>query len=238
MSEGKEQTAESKLNHLMFGEDCMKIVKIVEEVLETHDGLADSYRDLSKRERFTTARKISKSVHLYPLPEELLRERIKRHLEIDYAQFTSPLHFTDSFAECIETYRSGLFIACTMMTHSINEGILKFVVKQNNIKRECKESLLTTIDKLNGKIKLLTDEAAEASKAIYGSYRDAIHHMREDITEIPDWHEQAKKNLRNLAIVESCVFGFAEVDGGMLLDFPQHWDNVSENQIQVWYRFD
>ena len=238
MSEGKEQTAESKLNHLMFGEDCMKIVKITEEVLETHDGLADSYQALSSRERSTTAMKISKSVHLYPLPEELLRERIKRHLEIDYAQFTSRLHFTDSFAECIETYRSGLFIACTMMTHSINEGILKFVVEQNNIKQDCNEDLLATIDKLNGKIKILTDGAAEASKAIYGSYRNAIHHMRKDITKILDWHEQAKKNLRNLAIVESCVFGFDLVDGDMLLHFPKHWEFVGENQIQVWYRFD
>ena len=220
-----------------MSEDCMKRVKIVEEVLETDDGLADSYRDLSKPERFTTARKISKSVHLCPRSEELLRERIKRHLEIDYAQFTCPLHFTDAFAECIETYRSGLFIACTMMTQSINEGILQFVIERNNIKRECKESLLTTIDKLNRK-NLLTYMAVEASKAIYGSYRNPIHHMRPDITDIRDWHERAKKNLRNLAIVESCVFGFAEVDGGMRLDFPQHWDNVGENQIQVWYRFD
>ena len=220
-----------------MSEDCMKRVKIVEEVLETHDGLADSYRDLSKPERFTTARKISKSVHLYPLPEELLRERIKRHLEIDYAKFTCPLHLTNPIAECIETYRSGLFIACTMMTQSINDGILQFVIERNNIKRECKESLLTTNDKLNRK-NLLTYMAVEASKAIYGSYRNAIHHMRPDITAIRDWHELAKKNLRNLAIVESCVFGFAEVDGGMRLDFPQHWDNVGENQIQVWSRFD
>ena len=42
----------------MFGEDCMKIVKIAEEVLETHDGLADSFRSLSSRERVTTAMKI------------------------------------------------------------------------------------------------------------------------------------------------------------------------------------
>ena len=79
-----------------------------------------------------------------------------------------------------------------MMTHSINEGILKFVLKRNKIKQDCNEDLLTTIDKLNGK-NLLTDEAAEASKAIYGSYRNSIHHMREDITKIQTGMNKQRK---------------------------------------------
>ena len=84
---------------------------------------------------------------------------------------------------------------------------------------------------------LLTCDAANASKAIYRSYRDAIHHMREDIIKIQDWHELAKKNLRNLARVESCVFGFDLEEGAMRLHFPRHWDPVDEDTVQIWMRF-
>ena len=233
MGEPKE---DSGLIHISFDDNhCIKIEQIAEDVLESHDNLAECYRNMTVEERLSRLPLISRKLEFHPLPDELLRQKIQRYFEIDHARIIGAHHFSKASAECMDTYLSGYFVACTMMTHSINEGILKFVVKRNNIKQDCNEDLLTTIDKLKGK-NLLADEAAEASKAIYGSYRNAIHHMREDITKIPDWHEQAKKNLRNLARVESCVFGYDLDNGAVRPHYPQHWDIGKDNLAQAWLR--
>ena len=236
MSDSSEQTAEYRLRQLMYGDANLRIMEIADEVLETHDGLAECFQALSRHQRFIIGLQISNDRELHSLPDDCLKERIKRRLEVDYAQFTGDHHFTNAATECFNTYCSGFFIACTMMSHSINEGIINFVAERNNIKRYEKEELPETIEKL-ACLEILTPNAAEASKAIWCSYRNAIHHMRGDITKIKDWHKLATKNLRNLVTVECCVFGYELVDGGMLLHFPQHWDDDGKNQIRVRQRF-
>ena len=63
--------------------------------------------------------------------------------------------------------------------------------------------------------------------------------MREDISKIQDWHQQAKQNLRNLEKVESRVFGFDHAEGGTInVHYPQHWDRVGDENIKIWLRLD
>ena len=236
MCKPEETTEESGLIHYKFDDNlCLKISQMAEDILKSYDGIDDAYKGMDFTNQYLTAQIISRRTELHPLQDELLKQRIKLHLEIKHAEIIGAHHFAKASAECIDTYRSGFFVACTMMTQSINEGIVKFVAKRNSIKIGSKEHLTRAIDKLKRR-NLLTHESAMASKAIWRSYRNAIHHMREDITKIQDWHELAKQNLRSLAKVESCVFGFELVEGAMRLHFPQHWDNVDENLVQTWLR--
>ena len=122
------------------------------------------------------------------------------------------------------------------MTQSINEGIINFVAERNSIKAKRGGNLPLTIDKFV-KHSLFTNEAAQASKVICDrDERNDIHHMKKEISEIEDWHELAKQNLRNLALVESCVFGYKLEDGAICPHFPQHWDSAGENMVQIHLR--
>ena len=211
---------------------------MAQEVLESHDGLADAYQGMSADMRFQTAVSIMNNLEFQPLSEEQLKERIKLYFEIKPNPIIGAHHFSKASYECIKTYRSGFFIACTMMTHSINEGIIKFVTKRNDIERTPEENLPETIEKLTLE-GLLSDESANASKAIWGSYRNAIHHMREDISNIEDWHGLAKQNLGHLEKVESCVFGFDFADGGTIRPhYPKHWDPAGDGLIKIWLRLE
>ena len=237
MSNENEHTQES--DYVDYEPDLVQGAKTLQcamEVLESHDSLDESYQDISGEERFQTAASIMYKPELQGLPDPLLRQRLKLYFEVKPAQIVGAHHFSPSSAECFEVYRSGHFRASTMMTHSVNESTIKFVAKRNGIKIEDGEDSDETIDKLACR-GFLTSVAARASKSIYGSFRNDIHHLNEGVeSKIPDWHELAMRNLRELTRVESCVFGFELVEGAMRLHFPQHWDNVDENLVQMWAR--
>ena len=237
MGEREEKTEESDGILFGFGDNWrFKIMHLTEEILKTYDGIDDAYKDLDLTNQFLISEKISRRTELHPMPDELLKQRIKLHLEINPAEVIAAHHFAKASAECIDTYRAGFFVACTMMTHSINEGIIKFVAKRNKIHVGSEEDLPKTIDKLK-RVNLLDPKSANSSKAIWRSYRNAIHHMREDISKIQDWHELAKVNLRNLTILESKVFGIDWVEGKGHPHFPQHWDIGKDNFTPMWLRF-
>lgn len=56
MSEPKEPAEESQFIHYRFDEELSaKITQIALEVLETHEGIAESYQGMNMADRFTTA---------------------------------------------------------------------------------------------------------------------------------------------------------------------------------------
>lgn len=185
-------------------------IQIALDVLKSHEDLDDCYKDLSEDQQWQVA---SSDPHIFVIHRQDLtflqrRGRIERYYEVRRKNRDSRPghHFSTPMDDCFDTYQSGLFVACAMMTHPINEAIIRFVIDRNDRKELHQEKLCCAITILrNGK--LLSSEAAKASIAIYGSYRNDIHHMTEKVTEIEDWHDFAKRNLRNLAKVESCVFG-------------------------------
>ena len=237
MGKRKDYSEESRFIRISFDQEVEnKIFQMVYDVLKSHDDLDEAFKNMTSEQRLTTQMLLSREIELYPLNDYFLRERIKRHFEVSPARFIGAHHFSKASAECIKTYRAGYFIACTMMTQSINEGIINFVAERNSLKAKRGGNLPLTIDKFV-KQGLFTNQAAQASKVICErDERNSVHHMNQKISEIEDWHELAKRNLRNLAKVESCVFGHQIVDGKMCPHFPQHWDSVGENTVQVHLR--
>ncbi len=239
MSETEEQsqTSDSDFDSIPQ-ESSINVLQTAREVLATHEDLDEYYKNMPPEKRFEIAASIMYNPYLQSVSDELLTWRLELYFEIKQHPIIGAQHFSKASAECIETYRSGNFIACTMMTHPLNEALIKFVVERNNIARGSEEDLTDTIDKLRQR-NLLNDESVTASKAIYRSYRNDIHHMNKKVDDIKDWHEFAKRNLRNLTKVESCVFGFDFLDGGTIRPhYLQHWDPVGDDLIQIYARFD
>ena len=184
-------------------------IQIALDVLKSHEGLDEYYKDLSEDQQWQAA---SSDPHIFVIHRQDLtflqrKRRIERYYEVRRRNRDSRPghHFSKPMDECFDTYQSGLFVACAMLSHPINEAIIKFVCDRNDKKELNCKTLDSRIVILRNE-KLLTPEAAKASIAIYGSYRNDIHHMTKKVTEIEDWHDFAKRNLRNLAIVESYVF--------------------------------
>ena len=200
------------------------------EILKENDDLDKRYLDRNPLHIIST---IGDGITNPALSEDQLREQIKRCLEVDYNRVIAAQHFSQASCECIEAFRSRMFLACVMMTHSVNEGIIDFVVSRNKVNQNRKlPTKLETLVSLN----LITSTCAQASEAIWKSYRNDIHHMNPGISKIKDWHGLAKQNLRHLATVEYCVFGYNINRGAMDLHYPQHWDITDDGKAEAYVR--
>ena len=205
--------------------------QIASEVLKENDDVDEHYYRYQNPESLTFT--IGDGITNTSLSEDQLREQIKRCLEVEHNRIIGAHHFAQMSYECIQAYRLGLFRACVMMTHPINEGIINFVASCNRLEKIGK--LPDTLDTLVS-LKLIIGDCAQASEAIWKSFRNDIHHMNPGISKIKDWHRLAKQNLRHLATVEYCVFGHDINQGALRPHYPQYWDLNDDGYAKVWLR--
>lgn len=162
--------------------------------------------------------------YLRTIDDRTREERVDRYLEVKRSiaipinDFTS--HFIEALDECINLYRDGYFIATVMMTQSVNEGLLKLVAERKSIQYE-NEGYCYLFDILLEQ-NILPKEFIDASKQIYNSYRNDVHHMNPKVSEI-DFPSLAKANIHNLIIVENEIF-FTDISEGKLIPkYPEFW---------------
>ena len=107
-----------------------------------------------------------------------------------------------------------------MVTQAVNEGILKLVAERNSIDYENikRDALLTTLQSTD----IISKDCYEASKQIWDSFRNDVHHMNPPVATI-DFQDLAKKNIHSLAVVEREVFGADVQDGKLILKHPEYW---------------
>jgi hypothetical protein len=77
-----------------------------------------------------------------------IEEKINRYLEIEHQGIISNHYFAKVSSECIYLYRDGYFIGAVMMSHAINEGIIKFIAERNKINRQKDNGSTKTIKEL------------------------------------------------------------------------------------------
>jgi len=137
-----------------------------------------------------------------------LNQRVQRKLEIDHQGIIGAHHFSEASSECINLYRDGYFIAAVMMTHAINEALMKFIADKNIIKIESdwKKQWHSKLMKIFLDKNILTKQSIDASIRIWESYRNDIHHMNPAVSGIK-FPELAKSNLQDLSIIEKEIFG-------------------------------
>ena len=169
-----------------------------------------------------------------------IEDKVDRYLEIEHQGIIGGHHFAAASSECIYLYRDGYFIGAVMMSHAINEGIIKFIAERNGTDRQDKNSNTRTIEDLINEFEgesIITSDCAIASKKIWGSYRNDIHHMNPAVAKIP-FSKLAEENLKRLSIIEKEIFGHHYKDGAIILHQPKYWDANNDGTVKVWLRLE
>ena len=169
-----------------------------------------------------------------------VEQKINRYLEIEHQKIIGGHNFSKASSECIYLYRDGYFIGTVMMSHAINEGIIKFITDRNSISRQKENGDTKTIEELINELKerkIILNECAKASIKIWNSFRADIHHMNPKVMEIP-FKELALKNIKNLAVIEKEIFGFDINNGAIVPHRPKYWNINKNGMIETFLRLE
>ena len=170
------------------------------------------------------------------IDEKTREARVDRHLEINKQGIIGNHHFARASAECIKLYSDGHFIATVMVTQSVNEGIIKFVADRNQINRQnikCDALLPILVSK-----GILSQGCSNASEQIMRSFRNDLHHMNPPVGTIDfqTWAKLAKKNIRNLAVVEREIFDVDINNEELVPKQPKYWDIKPDGTVPIYLR--
>ena len=168
-----------------------------------------------------------------------MEEKIDRYLEIEHQGIIGGHYFASS--ECICLYRDGYFIGAVMMSHAINEGIMKFVAERNDIERHNTDGTTETFAELIEEFReknIISNACADASMRIWKSYRADIHHMNPTVATI-DFEKLAQQNLKYLSAKEREIFDFKINNCGAIVpSHPKYWDINADGTAAVFLRLD
>lgn len=163
--------------------------------------------------------------------EQSIDQRVDRYLEINHQWIIGNHYFAAASAECIKLYRDGYFISTVMVSQAVNEGIFKFVAERNSIARKSHEQLIKEL--MNGNI--ISEDCAEASKRIWGSFRNDLHHMNPKVATIP-FEALAKRNLQDLSVIEKEIFDVDVNNGKLIPHQPKYWDVQNDGTVPTFLR--
>lgn len=169
-----------------------------------------------------------------------LEGKIDRYLEIEHQQIIGGQHFAAASSECLHLYRDGYFIGTVMMSHSINEGIIKFVAERNSIEKANADGKTKTIEALINEMmekNIISHACGEASLKIWKSFRNDIHHMNPAIAKI-DFKLLAKQNVISLTKIEKEIFDVQYKNGAIVPSQPKYWDIKDDGTAAVFLRFE
>ncbi len=172
--------------------------------------------------------------------KSFIEEKIDRYLEIEHQGIIGGHYFAPASSECIYLYRDGYFIGAVMMSHAINEGIVKFVSERNGIERNKTDGTTKAVEDLIDELReksIISNVCADASMRIWRSYRNDIHHMNPTVAKI-DFQKLAQQNLKYLSTIEREVFDFKINNGAIVPTQPKYWDIRSDGTAAAFLRLD
>ncbi|RLB33864.1 MAG: hypothetical protein DRH12_17955 [Deltaproteobacteria bacterium] len=172
--------------------------------------------------------------------KSFMEEKINRYLEIEHQGIIGGHYFAPASSECIYLYRDGYFIGAVMMSHAINEGLMKFVAERNSIERNKSDGTTKTVEDLVSELTekcIISVACANASMRIWKSYRNDIHHMNPTVGKI-DFKKLAQQNLKHLSTIEKEIFDFKNNNGVMVPTQPKYWEIRSDGTSPVFLRLD
>jgi len=125
-----------------------------------------------------------------------------------------------------------------MMSHAINDGIIKFVAERNVIERHNSNGTTKSLEELVSEFiekKFISTACAEASMTIWKSFRADIHHMNPTVAKL-DFQKLAQQNLKCLSFIEKEIFDFKFNNGAIVPTHPQYWDIKPEGTTTAFLR--
>jgi len=175
---------------------------------------------------------------LNQLHNKSIEDKIDRYLELEHQQIIGYHYFSDASSECIFCYRDGYFISTVMMSHAINEGIIKFITERNRISRNNKDGSTKSIEDLINELfnrNIISEKCRYSHLQIYRSFRADIHHMNPIVVNIP-FKDLAKQNIIALSVIEREIFGYDFINGAISPHQPIYWDISEENMTTAYIR--
>jgi hypothetical protein len=182
--------------------------------------------DIENRERIANG--------LRSLFDQTIDARIDRYIEIQHQGIIPSHHFAEASAQCIYLYRDGYFLGTVMMTQSVAEGIFRFVKQKHAITQEGERPEIASILVSRN---IITQDCADAFVRIWRSFRNDVHHMNPAISKVPI-NDLAKHNIVDLAKIESEIFSFEVINGGIRPLRPMYWDTHQNGTAPVYLRLD
>jgi hypothetical protein len=164
--------------------------------------------------------------------------KLDRLLEIEHNRIIGDHHFASASAECIKLYRDGYFIGTVMMSHAINEGIIKFVAEKSATCRQKTDETTKAIEELINELReknTISTNCADASLSILKSYRNDVHHMNPVVSDIP-FEKLAQLNIKRLSAIENEIFGCHFLNGALVPHQPKYWNTNPDGTIRAWLR--
>jgi hypothetical protein len=172
--------------------------------------------------------------------QSFMESKIDRYLEIEHQGIIGGHYFAPASSECIYLYRDGYFIGAVMMSHAINEGIMKFVAERNDIRRTGTDGATRTVEDLVSELAekgIITEACADASLGIWKSYRNDIHHMNPTVAKI-DFESLAQRNLKYLSVIEREIFDFRITNGAIVPTQAKYWDVGGDGMMAAFLRLE
>ncbi len=172
--------------------------------------------------------------------KSFIEEKIDRYLEIEHQGIIGGHYFAPASSECIYLYRDGYFIGAVMMSHAINEGLMKFVAERNDIEKNKTDGTTKTVEDLINELReknIISNVCGDASMRIWKSYRNDIHHMNPTVANI-DFKKLAQQNLKYLSTIEKEIFDFKINNGAIVPIQPKYWDIKIDGTAAVFLRLD
>jgi len=169
-----------------------------------------------------------------------IEEKINRYLEIEHQGIIGGHYFAQASSECIYLYRDGYFIGAVMMSHAINEGIIKFVAERNGIERHKPDGTTKAIAELIDEFRekgIISNACADASMVIWRSFRADIHHMNPTVAKI-DFQKLTQQNLKCLSAIEREIFDFKVNNGAIVPSQPKYWDIKADGTTIAFLRLE
>ena len=162
-------------------------------------------------------------------------ERATRYLELDFIKVTPNEYFSPISAECILLYRDGYFFACIALCQAVAEAIVRFLGKKNVCKAsdDFNKSIL-----LLSRRRIITPDCYKCLKEIWKDRND-YHHLNPKVpTERTKLQAIAKSKITALHNVESQVFVFEWVGGGIKPKYPKYWPENRNGLLSAFLRFE
>ena len=172
--------------------------------------------------------------------KSFIEEKIDRYLEIEHQGIIGGHYFAPASSECIYLYRDGYFIGAVMMSHAINEGIIKFVAERNSIERNKIDGTARAVEDLINELReknIISSAWGDASIRIWRSYRNDIHHMNPTVANI-DFKKLAQQNLKHLSTIEKEIFDFKINNGAIVPAQPKYWDIKADGTTTAFLRLE
>ena len=164
--------------------------------------------------------------------EQTIEIRVERYLEVAHQGIIPNHHFGAASSECIELYRDGYLLSAVMVSQSVAEGIWRLVLERNQIQPDVDRPAVAAalVER-----KIISTEGAAAFGRIWRSFRNDVHHMNASVGAVP-FRELARRNMVDLAAIESEIFAFTFSNGKLVPLQPRYWDLQADGTTSAFLR--